>query len=273
MPASDSNNVKAAGRWVSGQFFAYLLSFVFGAGGTLAAIRTGIIDVGGDIDELRREVIEEFGNMKGELSGIRGVIGELPSQKTLEAEQNETRNEIAGVNQNLNTAQISIRGAIDTVRVQLVAKHSLAFARIESIGPYVKQASEGAKSEILAAQQGDYGELGRKIDKLLTEINAVRREFVAELSLLVEDGNDAIRKRNLKKIERWITSSSYFIRSLAIPTESGWMREFSVVKKDLREATERFQKETDQKKKLAHARRVLVIVKAVRDLAEGGQLQ
>lgn len=276
MPDSDSNNVKAAGRWVSGQFFAYLLSFVFGVGGTLAAIKAGIIEVGTDINELRDEVVAGFGTMEKEFKGIRSGIGklsdDLSSRNALEVAR--ARTEIVGaIKQDLNTAQASIGTAVKAARVELVAKHNVAFEKIESIKPYVKQMSEGSKKEILIAQASGYDELERRIDSLLADIDAVRSAFVAELSLLVKDGDDAIREKNLSKVGRWIASSGYFIRSLVIPTEPGWLRDVSVVKKDLREAMERFEKETDKEKKLAHARRVMVIVETVRDLAEGGQLQ
>ena len=270
---SDSDNVKAAGRWVSGQFFAYLLSFMFGVGGTLTAIKTGLFAVGSDVDALREEVSDGFHAVEHRLDGTEDALkGISVNSNKIE----EAKSEIASLKSKLDVERTRIESRIETTRVALVAKHDLGVQRIGLMQAHLEQVADGVKTEVLDARQASTEsteELARRIDKLLEEDEAIRNGFVAELSRLVESGRLAIGKRNFPEIGRWIARSSYFVRSLAIPTETGWLRDVSIVKKDLREATGKFEKETDETTKLAHARRVLVIVQTVRDLAQGGQLQ
>ena len=83
---------------------------------------------------------------------------------------------------------------------------------------------------------------------------------------MIEGGDD------VTKIGRWIEKANYMVRSLAIPTEGGLLRNTAAVNNDLREAMERFDKERDYDAKMAHAQKVLVIVEAVKELAVGGRI-
>lgn len=113
---------------------------------------------------------------------------------------------------------------------------------------------------------------------------AVQEAIVDELKILVAQGSEAISnaednaeagdigEKDMKKVEKWIWMANYFIRSLEIPSEPGFFKDTSVVKSDLCKKMEGFDREKDPQTRLHHAKRALVIVEAVRRLAEGGRV-
>lgn len=131
-------------------------------------------------------------------------------------------------------------------------------------------AAEGRSAE---AHKSMHAEI-RKLSDLFSEY---QRAFVEELTRLAEDGRRLISGKGVigdesaEEVGGWIARANYMIRSLAIPTEAGWLRDMSAVKEDLREAMEEFDR-SDEKARLDYARSVLVIVEAVRDLARGGRI-
>ena len=127
-------------------------------------------------------------------------------------------------------------------------------------------------------------ELRDQIEALSKQFASVQEAIVNELKILVAQGSKTITNAEekveagdvdedgMEKIEKWIWMANYFIRSLAIPSEPGFFKDTSVVKSGLRKEMEGFDREKDPQTRLHHAKRALVIVEAVRRLAEGGRV-
>ena len=126
--------------------------------------------------------------------------------------------------------------------------------------------------DISKKQQQVEDNLRGEINDLSRRIESVHSAFVEKLEELAEEGRVLIGGRDFPAIERWITKANYVVRSLIIPTEERLLRDTSVVKEDLRDAMIEFDRAQDDNAKLAQARRVLVIVEAVCELAVGGRI-
>lgn len=111
-----------------------------------------------------------------------------------------------------------------------------------------------------------------RIEALSDQLQSYHRAFTEQMEMLAAEGDRAINKRIMADVEKWIAKANYMLRSLPIPTEEGMLKDSSIVKVDLRKAMRAFSKEREDDAKLEHARRVLVIVEAVRDLASSGRI-
>ena len=130
-----------------------------------------------------------------------------------------------------------------------------------------------AEQEIVEALKDVSGQ----IQDLSDQFDSYQQSFIDEMTKLADEGerivNDeiVINDEHVAKARAWIAKANYMIRSLTIPTEAGWLRDTSAVKESLRKAMEGFDK-GDAETRMKHAREVLVIVDAIRDLAQGGRI-
>lgn len=138
------------------------------------------------------------------------------------------------------------------------------------------QISENIASARLTVAEGQR-KIRDQIEDLANQFHAYQQSFINEVTELAEDGKKMIDGKTVIDADQaaeardWIAKANYMIRSLAIPTEAGWLRDTSAVKEDLRKAMVGFEK-GDGEARMEHVRRVLVIVEAIRDLAQGGRI-
>ena len=143
---------------------------------------------------------------------------------------------------------------------------------LQHLQRHITKETDDAKHEISKEQIELTKNLRDQIRELSDQLAAVHSAFVERLNELAKEGSALIEGGDLTKIGRWIEKANYMVRSLAIPTEGGLLRNTAAVNNDLREAMEGFDKERDEDAKMAHAQKALVIVEAVRELAVGGRI-
>lgn len=265
-------------QWSVGQMASLVLSSFFGStAGLLAVLQADIFGLSKNIEKIDTAIVEltkqqevhrtttapttKIDKIDNALSELKTEIRRVSGETSTALQDHEShRDEIASLSTALSER---IRSSVTTV--------GRDFSRVS------QQVGE-SKNDILSGQRRTEQALLQRISELEGQLASVHRAFVKEMATLVEDGRNVVAdfekapEGNDEAVARWIARANYMVRSLVIPTEMRVIRESSVVKDELRKAMAGFAKAQDYKEKMVHASKVLLIVEAVRDLAEGGRI-
>lgn len=264
-------------HWSMSQFASLVLSSFFGStAGLLAVLQADIFDLSENIEKINDAIVTLAEDQRAHRSTTASTKNIAKIDESISA----LKGEVKTVSDRTSTALKEH----DRHRDAIVSLNSLS----ERIRDGVAKAGEGvervsreivdSKGNILRAQGESKQELLQRISELEGHLASVHRAFVDELATLVEEGRNVVTnfekdpEPNVEAVAKWIARSNYMVRSLVIPTEMRVIRESSVVKDDLRKAMAGFSKAEDYEEKMVHASKVLLIVEAVKDLAEGGRI-
>ena len=256
-------------------FIAWILTSVL-AGSSAAYVMSTA-----DIDRIRTELDRVIQGTEGRInlrlnaleSRQNAIVEDIRRTKSemTEAER-QLSDEISGVTIDLSRATTErewLMNRVDLVRDKAQEHFMTLDGKLIDTSQKIV-ATERAIAERQAA-------IHDEIKALSDQLSSYHRAFIDELAKLAEEGRrivgnkTVIENKHMAEARAWIAKANYMIRSLAIPTEAGWLRDTSAVKEDLRKAMEGFE-QCDGRARMQRARRVLMIVEAIRSLAEGGRI-
>lgn len=265
-----TNSVSRVLQWTMGQVFGLIFTSVLaGTGSLYLMVRAGFLDASGQVTALESTVEHRFDKIEemqtaldrkleslGKLDEIEETLD--TSVRKLEDAWGHRKSEHEELEKSIGSFGSKVNQLFEDTRGDLEQ--------------HISTTTDSATREVVAEQMRLAGQLREQISALSNQLAAVHSAFVDRLEDLAEEGKRLMRERDFIAIGRWIEKTNYMVRSLAIPTEEGLLKDTSAVNNDLREAMERFGKEQDDDARMAHAQRVLVIVEAVRELAVGGRI-
>ena len=257
-------------KWTAGQVFGLVFtSILAGTGGLYLMVEAGFLVTNKQMTELESKIKEMGGKIDGAHTKLANVTRELNDiDSTLQTSVNmfvEAERDRESKHQD-QRKDVEFLGNLTTKLIDDTARG------LRDLERNVTEKTGVAEHNILAKQIETTEGLREQVRELSGQLAAVHSAFVERLNELAEEGSALIEEGDLTKIGRWIEKANYMVRSLAIPTEGGLLRNTAAVNNDLREAMERFDKERDYDAKMAHAQKVLVIVEAVKELAVGGRI-
>ena len=256
---------------VIGWIFTSLLA---GSSAALVVTQADIQKIG---EELRTIVTDAEKRISGQLERLEWKQGEITSSIR------NTRDEVTEVAREVNSESARIvadLAAASDGRERLLnrvnanrqqAQDNFLALSDKSIG--LSKQIDSTKRAVIDGHKGT----GEQIQSLSDQFNSYQQSFIDEMTKLADEGREIVNNDTILDDGRiaatrdWIAKANYMIRSLAIPTEDGWLKDTSAVKKDIQKAMEGFDRSDDETRML-HAQRVLVIVEAIRDLAKGGRI-
>ena len=257
-------------KWTAGQVFGLVFtSILAGTGGLYLMVEAGFLVTNKQMTELESKIKEMGGKIDGAHTKLANVTRELNDiDSTLQTSVNmfvQAERDRESKHQD-QRKDVEFLGNLTTKLIDDTARG------LRDLERNVTEKTGVAEHNILAKQIETTEGLREQVRELSGQLAAVHSAFVERLNELAEEGSALIEEGDLTKIGRWIEKANYMVRSLAIPTEGGLLRNTAAVNNDLREAMEGFDKERDEEAKMAHAQKALVIVEAVRELAVGGRI-
>ena len=266
--------------WIAGQYASLSLTALLAAGGGAGG---ALLIANNDLGEFT-QMVED---VQEDVQKVANRIDKLESNQQVLAgdwiaAHDESMAKLRGIERVLRGTAVDL-GAWSyhtelTHELHEQQMTSIKDATINSYNGLVKELRQHSRKiddvqkVVLEGQVEAVKTLSGQIKALSEQLDSARHALIDQLKRLVTDGKKAIDGKDLAEIRRWIEKANYMVRSLAIPTEAGFLKDTSVVKEDLRQAMEGFAKEKDRGDKMAHAKRVLVIVEAVCELAAGGRI-
>lgn len=257
-------------KWTAGQVFGLVFtSILAGTGGLYLMVEAGFLVTNKQMTELQSKIKEMGVKIDGAHTTLADVTRELNDiDSTLERSDNM----LVEAEKDRESKHHDQRRDVDSLVSLTTTFVEDTEDSLQHLQRHITKETDDAKHEISKEQIELTKNLRDQIRELSDQLAAVHSAFVERLNELAEEGSALIEEGDLTKIGRWIEKANYMVRSLAIPTEGGLLRNTAAVNNDLREAMERFDKERDYDAKMAHAQKALVIVEAVKELAVGGRI-
>ena len=267
-------------QWMANHFVGWIItSLLGGAGAAYVLTETDLLEVESGI---KLEIQDAEKRIGERLDFLRSRQDALDSKVTV-GHQN-IQSKVVDVANQLNHNGTEVRnsfGAAEQTRNSLAASIFANRQKVSDVLNFIDKDLNSISVQIAETDldiSNNHKIVMAKVEALFDQFQLYQQAFIDQMDELAGDGKQMINgntitgREQMAKIEMWLVKANYMIRSLVIPTEAGLLKDTSVAKKDIRKAMEGFASEQDDNARMEHARRALVIVEAIRDLAEGGRI-
>ena len=227
--------------FLANAFARFLFSFLFGSIAMLAAIKTGLLDLGVTLEEVRNRVddverlVRENGRWQdNELDSLLREITQRIDKEFSDLNtgvknlSSEVSKEFASAGRHRRQLHDHVDALLGRSRSQLVGE--------------IKQSASTVKSQQAASEE----RIIHAIAVLSLKVSSIHKAFVTLMDDLVEEGRNAVEQQDQAGIRRWMNRVNYIIRSLAIQEEDGFFADRAVIKKDLQKLMAEYDKGTSK---------------------------
>lgn len=269
-------------QWTANHFVGWIITSLLG--GTGAAVALNAID----ILELEKVVQAATKGIDKELAVLSKRQEELSSEqevlnreiagghKAIQDHVARVVQELRNTRTEMRTLSLAANGSREDLSAGILSNRNKVQTVFEFLNDDVSDVDLRI-TELDGDVKTNHRAVMDAFEGLFERLDSYHRTFVDEMNKLADEGGRLANERtiteeHLVEAEAWIAKVNYMLRSLPIPTEAGLLRDTSVVKEDLRKAMKAFEKEDELNTRMAHVRRVLVIVEAMRDLASSGRI-
>ena len=276
--AEDSGNTKDAGRvpWLVDKLVNVgvnlILTATFSVAATLAAVQTGLVDLGQEvIPDMRKEIDHRLSEIDKAINRLNTVtdLGSLEENVATNGRSITTLdNSVRNLTHRLDASVKSVTDLRDRLDNSTTDIRSYVETRTDRLHHVL----EGRLDRLKDKQTDHRDAVMDALRDLSDEQQSDRRAMERLFDHLVASGERAIEAGDPNNVLLWMDQALYVITSLDIFEQDGFFVDRSIAKTALARAIARFRNHRDMDKGREDVETVMSIVRAVRELARTGRV-